>query len=159
MITSEKTKVILKHQKAPPVDVLAIAKDLGVKVYETEKGTWPKSVSGLIKRSDSDKDRFEIIVNGDHSFTRQRFTVAHELAHFVLHDREIGDGIKDDFLFRSGLNNRIEKEANNFAADILMPWDLVDQQISAGETDIKKLADIFRVSPSTMSIRLGVPDD
>jgi len=159
MITSEKTKVILKHQKAPPVDVLAIAKDLGVKVYETEKGIWPKSISGLIKRSDPEGDQFEIIVNGDHSFTRQRFTVAHEIAHFVLHEHEIGDGIKDDFLFRSGLNNRIEKEANNFAADILMPWDLVDERISKGEIDIRELAKAFNVSPSTMSIRLGVPDD
>lgn len=157
MIPTEKMEVIGDHQKAAPVDVLSIARKLGLEVYETKKGEWPVNISGLIRRSGPDEESFEIIVNGNHNWFRQRFTIAHEIAHFVFHEHKIGDGIKDDVLYRSGLNSEIESEANGFAADILMPWHLVDEQIQAGETSIKNLAQTFQVSPASMSIRLGVP--
>ena len=159
MIFTDKMEVIESYQKSAPVKVVSLARDLGLEVYETEKGEWPESISGLIRRSGPDDEGFEIIVNGDHSFQRQRFTVAHEIAHFVLHKHKIGDGIEDDVLYRSGLSSRIESEANGLAADILMPWHLVDEKILAGEINIKKLAKIFQVSPASMSIRLGVPYD
>ncbi|MCY4008014.1 MAG: ImmA/IrrE family metallo-endopeptidase [Rhodobacteraceae bacterium] len=159
MIFTDKMDIIRRHQEVPPVNVLAIADDLGIKVYATKDNAWPQSVSGWIRKSGPKESGFEIVVNGDHSLLRQRFTIAHEIAHFVLHENQIGDGIQDDVLYRSGLSTKIESEANSFAADILMPWHLVDREIATGETDIKNLAMTFRVSPASMSIRLGVPYD
>ena len=47
---------------------------------------------------------YAIFVNkGDRYKTRQRFTIAHKIAHFILHREAIGDGIVDDALYRSGL--------------------------------------------------------
>lgn len=83
--------------------------------------------------------------------------VAHEVAHHVLHLDSIGDGITDDALYKSGLSNRQEAQANRLAADILMPWKLLDPLLDNGEANITELADIFLVSKSAMSIRLGVP--
>jgi len=75
----------------------------------------------------------------------------------VLHDTLIGDGISDDGLYRSGLRNTMEAQANQYAADILMPWDLVNRTIRKGVDDIKDLPKTLNVSGSAMSIRLGVP--
>jgi len=159
MTITNKMDAIRENQKQPPVDVIAMADALGIGVYITNKDLWPKSLSGLIRKSTRNEHDFEIVVNGDHSLLRQRFTIAHEIAHFVLHEHRIGDGIKDDALYRSGLSTKIESEANRFAADILLPWHLVDEQMRIGETDMERLAEIFDVSPVTMSIRLGFPYD
>ncbi len=159
MIFTDKIDIIKNHQIAPPVDVFSIADELGINVYKTEDNAWPESVSGWIRRLDPNKDIFEIVVNGNHSRLRRRFTIAHEIAHFVLHEHKIGDGIQDDVLYRSDLSTKIENEANGFAAEILMPRHLVDREISEGETDMRKLSEIFDVSLATMSIRLGFPYD
>ena len=51
----------------------------------------------------------------------------------------------------------MEAQANKLAADILMPWHLLDAELSKGISDIESLAEIFLVSNSAMSIRLRVP--
>ena len=60
-------------------------------------------------------------------------------------------------LYRSGLSDPIEREANRKAADILMPWRLVDEAIVGGCDTVEGLARAFEVSRSAMSNRLGVP--
>lgn len=59
-----------------------------------------------------------IYVNKGHHVNRRRFTTAHEIAHFILHQDFIGDGIADDGLYRSKLSNAMEAQANKLAADI-----------------------------------------
>lgn len=155
MLTEKDYTIIRKHQKHAPVDILAIAKDLNIKVYKSEGET----LSGKIVRDShfGGESGYAIFVNSEHSKFRQRFTIAHEIAHFFLHKEEIGDGIVDDALYRSGLSNKIELEANKLAADILMPWHLINSVMDENIKSIKDLADIFRVSESAMSIRMGVP--
>jgi len=150
----EQLEIIHKHQAKPPVPVITLAKDLGLRVFITNPDEWPPSLSGLIKR---DGDSFRIIVNGDHHEHRRRFTIAHEIAHFILHKDKIGDGITDDVLYRSGLSNAVESEANRWAAKILMPDNLVNAEFETGVNDIRDLAKTLNVSPSAMSIRIGVP--
>lgn len=149
----DQMKTIERLQSRPPVPVIRIAKALGLRVYSVPG--WDDDLSGMIKRSDD--GTYEIYFNAGHSQVRQRFTVAHEIAHYVLHLDAIGDGITEDALYRSGLSNRQEAQANRLAADILMPWPLLDRLIDDGETNIERLATIFGVSKSAMSIRLGVP--
>lgn len=155
MTLKEQLTIISKHQKKAPVHVVPIAEAINVEVYRARN--WPDGLSGMIRRNPEDPSRFNIYVNASHHEHRRRFTIAHELAHFIMHRDLIGDGITDDALYRSGLSNAVEAQANRLAADILMPWSLLDEIIDKGESDIAELANIFNVSKSAMSIRLGVP--
>lgn len=100
-------------------------------------------------------DEFTISVNSSHSETRKRFTIAHEIAHYVLHRDQIGDGITDDALYRSDtLSTMTERQANQYAAEILMPWQLVKND-SAFKTGMAgSLASRFSVSTQVAEIRL-----
>lgn len=149
--------VINDHQRALPVSTVAIANALGLKVYRVPN--WPGDLSGMIRRNDDNEGGFDIFVNADHPPRRRRFTIAHEIAHAVLHPQLIGDGITDDALLRSGLSNSVEAQANRLAADILMPRDKLNAILAKGISNVKALADLFDVSEQAMAIRLGVPQD
>jgi|GEM_PF-516318 len=154
---SEALNLIKKHQIMPPVQTVPIANELGVNVYKVTN--WNDNISGKVAK-DSERggtSGYAIFVNSMHSETRRRFTIAHEIAHFLLHREIIGDGIIDDALYRSGLSNRFEVEANKFAADILMPLHLLNEEISKGFSSVQELAGRFNVSPSAMSIRISIP--
>jgi Zn-dependent peptidase ImmA (M78 family) len=80
---------------------------------------------------------------------RQRFTIAHELGHLLLH--EAGAEYRDD-TFRGTPK---EYEANAFAADLLMPLWMLDPAAAKWGRHPGYLAQIFGVSEQAMSIRLG----
>lgn len=149
----EYEKIIKDHQETIPVDVMAIASTMGIKVFSAVG--WNDNLSGMIKKVDGD---YSIYVNNTHKKTRKIFTIAHEIAHFVLHRHAIGSGITDDALYRSGLSNYIESEANMFAADILMPRKIVAEKWDDPRTTLQSMASDFGVSEQAMAIRLGVPN-
>lgn len=152
----EKLGIVRRHQQnGLPVKVVPIAKDLGLKVYYATN--FSDEISGLIKQDKTAPNGYGIFVNKNHAPTRRRFTIAHEIAHYVLHEDKIGDGISDDMLYRSNLSNRIEAQANQLAADILMPWSLLSDELNPPEASVSSLSKKFEVSESAMSIRLGVP--
>lgn len=137
-----------------PVKVGRIAAKLGVKV---KLSTLPNGISGEIRKENG---VYVIRVNRHDSKERQRFTLAHEIGHFMLHKDMIGDGIVDDALYRSRLSDRLEAEANRVAADILMPWDIIKLKIESlkelkGEALYEELSTIFEVSTTAIKIRLG----
>ncbi|WP_420238023.1 ImmA/IrrE family metallo-endopeptidase [Telmatobacter bradus] len=142
-------------QTQVPVDVIRMAEVLGLKVWQQEMDGY----SGLIKKDPKHGGLagYSIIVNKLDHRPRQRFTIAHEVGHFLLHRDRIGDGLKDDALYRSGLSTREEVEANKLAAMILMPFHLLDREVKAG-ISVQDLADKFGVSKQAMSIRLGIPE-
>lgn len=152
---NEALQIIRRHQANPPVQTVSIAKELGIAVYRVPG--WSGDLSGMIKKNPGAPGGYDIYVNGDHPLNRRRFTIAHEIAHAVLHPQLIGDGITDDALLRSGLSNSVEAQANKMAADILMPWHLLSPLIKKGKTSVTELAQTFQVSEQAMSIRLGVP--
>jgi Zn-dependent peptidase ImmA (M78 family) len=156
-ISSQSLDIIKKHQNGTFVDVDSIAFDLKIKVFEVEG--WPDNLCGKIVKDSvrGGESGYAIFVNKDHSLGRKRFTVAHEIAHFLLHREDIGDGVVDDALYRSKLSGSQETMANKFAADILMPWELINQKIAEGYKTVEDLAKVFKVSEGAMSIRLGVP--
>ena len=157
MTVTEYLRIAEKHTRAAPVNVVRLAYDLGLVVYET--GDWPDNVSGMIRkdRKLGGKSGYAVIVNDKHCEARRRFTIAHEIGHFVLHSDLIGDGIGDDGLYRSHLRSARESEANRFAANLLMPAELIEKAAANGADTIADLARVFQVSRSAMSIRLGVP--
>jgi len=144
-------EIISRHQQSYPVDVYAMARALGIKVAEE---SLPDSVSGKIEKDWPYKDRYVITVNSFHPWVRRRFTVAHELAHFVLHRDLIGDGIIDNAMYRDGrIGDQRERQANRYAASLLMPPSLVKQAWARGERTADQLARAFEVSPAVAEIR------
>jgi hypothetical protein len=99
-------QIIAKHQIQAPVDVVAIASDLGLNVWAMDL---PDSISGKIFADPINggaRTGFSIAVNSSHSTVRQRFTVAHEIAHFILHRQKLeGGDLVDDAMYRSGLRD------------------------------------------------------
>ncbi len=151
----EQVSIIQVYQTTFPIKVGAIAKAFGLIV---KASTLPGNISGEIKETNGE---VIIRVNRHDVKYRQRFTLAHEIAHFLLHRRYIGDGITDDALFRSKLSSSIEEEANNLAADILMPMHLltthkkVNEITLKGEALYEKLAQDFEVSSTSLKYQLN----
>jgi Zn-dependent peptidase ImmA (M78 family) len=112
------------------------------------------SVSGRIIRRLGGAAGFHIEINGAHPLARQRFTLAHEISHYLLHRELIGDGIEDTALYRSRLSDDREIEANRLAAQILMPAQLVRDVYRAGLKFVAGLSAAFQVSDAAMRIRL-----
>lgn len=157
-IPSNLLPTITKYLREPDVKLGALAKELGLMV---KSATLAPGISGEIGPSDESPSGFQIRINRHEAKARQRFTLAHEIAHFLLHKDRIGDGIRDDMLFRSALSNRIEAEANRLAADLIMPLAVVEAEKRKLAIDddgawVEALAEIFGVSLAAMQIRLGI---
>lgn len=150
----ETRSVIEQHQDDAPVRLSQLASALGVPV---KAATLAPGISGEIRPGEAG---FVIRINRHDPGKRQRFTVAHELAHFLLHADQIGaGGIADDVLYRSTLSDRREAQANRLAADILMPDRLIREAVEdAREKGVGDLvlflAERFRVSEGAMRIKL-----
>lgn len=152
-LSPETLTLIKSFQDAPPVRLSDLARALGVPIKASTLGP---GISGEIRPADNG---FIIRINRHDPVKRQRFSVAHELAHYLLHREEIGTGIEDDVLYRSSLSNYREQQANRLAADILMPESLLSETQQAAEEkgvgDVALyLAEIFGVSEAAMRIKL-----
>jgi Zn-dependent peptidase ImmA (M78 family) len=148
-------QIIQLHQKKAPVDVSAIARALGINVWEMHN--LATNISGKIFRDklNGGATGYSIGVNASEGFRRKRFTVAHEIAHYILHLDKIGDELTDDAMYRSGLSTREEVQANNLAADIIMPISLIRQLQGLGMDSVSALADALQVSEPAMRVRLS----
>jgi IrrE N-terminal-like domain len=148
--------IIESYQRTAPVDVLAIAQAFGLNVWEE---SLDRNISGKLFRDPTNggSSGFSVVVNAPDPLNRKRFTVAHEIAHFILHRNQIGDGLSDDTFYRSGLSTAQEVEANKMAADIIMPYQLIDSLQRNGKISVSDLAQALQVSEVAMMIRLGIP--
>ena len=135
-----------------PIDVIRIAKANDIKVYEADL---EKNVSGAIGYNDK-TECFEILVNSGDSRARQRFTIAHELAHYFMHkDILQSENGHVDILYRTEKTQdeiKREREADYFAGALLMNKTLLVNLRSS--YNIKELAELFEVSVSAMTVRL-----
>ena len=146
-----------------PVD--DIAESLGVII---QKNTFDgdTDMSGFLFRN-KETGRAVIGVNTSHSAQRQRFTIAHELGHLLLHE---GDAVHVDRRFRLKLRNQKssegtdqeEKEANLFAAELLMPERFLDEELRdvpgidlLDEDVLRELANRYGVSQQARMFRLN----
>jgi Zn-dependent peptidase ImmA (M78 family) len=151
--------LIAPYQSTVPIDPKFIAEQIGLRVWEFND--MPDTVSGKLFADSVNGGRagFSIGVNASEGYRRKRFTIAHELAHYLLHRDLITNGILvDDTLYRSGLTSHEETQANKLAADILMPYSLLNALVSQGITDVSELANRFKVSLPAMKIRLNIPN-
>ena len=127
-----------------PLDVEQIAEFLGLELlYEI----MDKDMSGYLEFKGG---RWVIGVNALHHPSRQRFTVAHEIAHFWLHGDSCSQFRDKTFARRTGDADPNEREADAFAAALLMPEDLLREAISDGCQSLQALAEKFGVSALAM---------
>ncbi len=164
MKISDQWNVFLAARRSAPVPVDSIPASLGI---DFKKAFLANTLSGMLERLESG---FIITVNALDPATRQRFTLAHELGHYMLHRHLIGvgEGVDDDRAYRSTdvgkyhntrIGPREETEANRFAANLLMPRDLIDHHRKQLGDNVADMADLFAVSRRSMAIRLGRPCD
>jgi len=153
--------VIDRYRNDFPVKVGAIAKELNIALVSTAE--LPPNTSGsLVKEADG---RYTIYVDQNDSQRRQRFTIAHELGHFVQHGHaeilekygELLNPRKTVFTRPSNGTNfqEIEKEADNYAADLLMPKAEFVKTWNDAET-LSEVADKFGVSSMAANVRAAI---
>lgn len=101
-------------------------------------------------------DRFEIAVNNKHHPNRQRFSMAHEYAHYLLHRGKINSMAEGErILHRNGDRNSIEYQANTFAAELLMPVVLVRRAFRLSHGNLARMALELGVSKESLKYRLS----
>lgn len=145
-----------------PIQVDKVARSLNLTMEAAPLGD---RISGLLVVEDN---RGAIGYNSAHSRARQRFTISHEIAHFLLHAKKGGKAelfIDSHVRFRpdesvSASSDRKEVEANQLGAALLMPKSLVKEEIRSHDLDlddeeaIRSLAKEFKVSEPTLAHRL-----
>jgi len=146
-----------------PINVNKIADSLGIEVVYKDL---PDEVSGILYPQNIQDSRYTVVINNSHHLNRQRFSIAHELGHFYLnHSTEIH--VDKQTFFRDNRSSiaidPIEIEANTFAAEILMPEEIISEEfehIIERKTDLDEdkivndLANTFEVSSVAMTYRL-----
>lgn len=136
----------------PPVPVYQVAEQLHIPVFEWD---FPDEISGAFVYL---QETAAIAINQDHPGTRQRFTVGHELGHFVF---SADQGLFVDLLSREGMpaleessDPREERNANWFAADLLMPAKWVRRDVREHGVNLALLSQQYDVSEQALWFRI-----
>jgi Zn-dependent peptidase ImmA (M78 family) len=147
-----------------PVPVEKIAKELGIQIKLDKVDD---DLSGFIVR-DTGK-RALIGANKSHHPNRQRFTIAHELGHYLLHAGHTVHLDEGRVALTINLRNpesskgedNDEREANLFAAELLMPAKFLREDLEGLELDLlgnntflADLAKKYSVSLQALTFRL-----
>lgn len=115
-------------------------------------------------------ETYRIVINSAKPLTRQYFTIAHEIGHYILHKDKMIGNVVPGFVDFGSLDSAagllrpdsmptelklrtLEQEANTFAAELVMPEDKV-REFYRLNGDIKETADAFKVSAAAMAVRL-----
>lgn len=137
-----------------PVDVVAIAAELGFDVRESQK--LAANESGQLFKIGHQK---HILVNGNDSPFRQRFTVLHEIAHEALGLPSVhGDVVSASALESYASRPKEEVLCDVFAAECLVPWRLLAPMTQESPYDaetIERLSEKFQASKSCVASRFA----
>ena len=158
-----------------PIDVKSIFEKVSKVTFSKEPSfdDWDKSGYIKVERDiNNNVSQVSVWVNPSEAPVRQRFTAAHELGHLVydivpnLNDTSKSEAFIDK-LHRDGTSSFKETRANKFAAQLLMPKELMKKQVDeliaehqkAGlkitlEFALERLSATFGVSKPSMKIRL-----
>lgn len=135
-----------------PIDIFAIVNGWKDKKITIVRYPLSSRISGMCTKENED---IIICINSTTSYGRQRFTLAHELYH-VLYEEGMQRVICD--MSMNGNKSDSEKEADQFASYLLMPYDaLLDYEQDKEKWDLEKVIDaeqFFQVSHQAMLHRL-----
>lgn len=141
-----------KLPKLPPFDPEVVAEEKGIDVvFASFAAPHDREISGFYHKADN-----KIVVNRDISTGRMVFTIAHELGHALMHQEYI-ESQNYQPVYRSnhheGEKPIEEVEADQFAANFLVPLDLLEKYRDVA--DIGELARMFAVSEDVIENRLA----
>jgi Zn-dependent peptidase ImmA (M78 family) len=148
----EATKIIEKYGISSPehIRLKDIAYDLGAIVLE---GTLKGAAASLVRI----ERHATIRVSNENLYEyRKRFSIAHELGHFVLNHRRSIQKICSDEDIMNWYQKSGETEANFFAGELILPERLIKKECDVSEVDfrhIKQIAQEFRASLTATAIR------
>ena len=138
-------------------DILRMAQESGLytnnalRIEEIRYEVMDASKSGSLSYIDG---KWVMSINNNHNIKRQRFTIAHELGHYILH-RGKNTVFTDTTFFRSDDMNSIEYHANEFASRLLMPENILRKLIDEDKIkNIGELASALDVSSAAMKYRV-----
>lgn len=150
-----------------PVKIIEICRNMGFSIFQQDL---PKKICGYIAIDGELKDRFGtdriITVNMNESNKRRRFTVAHELGHFLFHFDPNNIQFYNAFEHDHEENEMPSEDlANRFAAELLMPADKFKKEYdriyrnrsNSSEQlyeTIQELSDLFLVPPKAVEMRI-----
>lgn len=148
----EATKIIEKYGISSPehIRLKDIAYDLGAIVLE---GTLKGAAASLVRI----ERHATIRVSNENLYEyRKRFSIAHELGHFVLNHHLSIQKICSDEDIMNWYQKSEETEANFFAGELILPERLIKKKCDVSEVDfghIKQIAQEFRASLTATAIR------
>ena len=159
-VSIDPLKLVAQRWEEIPVPVFEILADCGL---GPEFRFLDDNISGWIERRPDNS--YLVVINALHAPVRQRFTAAHELAHYIYHRDLLGSGVGDTRAYRaadtplpnSAIQPVHERQANSFAANLLMPHHAISKLMAQGITTPAQLAERLQVSQDAMRIRLGLP--
>ena len=149
-------QVIRRFNSTPPTDIVGLANTLGLSIIVSDLGTDAGEIVRDIKRGGF--SGYSIRVNANDPHVRQRYTIGHEIAHFLRHRDRVQNRLRDDRMYRSGHGTTVEREADALAADLLMPKRVIGELRKARAYSVEELAAKFDVSVVAMKRRLGIRD-
>lgn len=134
----------LTEQREPPISVHKVAGELGVGFEVLDL---PDTIPGFVANI---AGRWYAFLNSAHGPRRRRWTLAHEVGHVALgHTGQV-------HLY--GERRSDQRAASRFAAELLMPEDLVFQEYARaleGNLSVRDMSDVFLVGNKAMEIRLS----
>lgn len=117
---------------------------------EVKHEAMASDVSGKLEMKDG---VWIMTVNTNHPEVRQRYTLGHELGHYLNHRKEVKQ-FSDTVYFRNRQKSSMEYMADQFAARLLMPEVEIQELINQGVKTVKDMASKFDVSLEAMKYRL-----
>jgi Zn-dependent peptidase ImmA (M78 family) len=148
-----------------PIEKIARAHEIELKAERVDD-----DLSGFLLRAKGSR-RAIIGVNDNHHPNRQRFTIAHELGHYLLHEGEAvhldqsRSGFTMNFRDQESATGEddAEREANLFAAELLMPAGFLQKDVQGKDLDLLdvddqflgELAKRYKVSVQALTFRLA----
>ncbi len=142
--------LINDYNLTPPINLESICKNLNIKIKEVD---FDDGLSGMLTKQ-------TIYLSTNIHENRKRFTLAHELGHYLIHKKQ--DNSYKGVRFRSehiaSQEKNEEREANHFASLLLIPTKFINDEIKdlqeISEEFILELAKKYQVSSIAMTIRL-----
>lgn len=137
----------------PPVDVHKVLQHLGINLLPY---AFPDKISAILLK---ENNMFVVGVNENHHPNRQRFSIAHEIGHYLLgHYKDVfvdsAEITEGRFDIRDTVQNKIqEQEANYFAGELLIPSEMIKRDFVKIH-NVEEIAKLYKVSKEALWVRL-----
>lgn len=163
---AEKVAQVLKENyfgNEPPVDIYKLLDNYGITVHPRKFPDKHANVCGFVVFLDGEETSPVFVLNVDNSDERKKFTLAHEFGHWILHKDKLVKDPSLGVLYKNPIGDRdldqVEKEANQFAAQLLVPGAMLQAEHETTSEHSKDLAKEFGVGEDIIRYRLDLQND